>query len=105
MAKGKKKGTPEGIDELLKRREVIGEDAYTEYWRRLNRARKESGAAFEAEGRRILKELRQDIGIFKSKQDAEAYKSEFGGRIIRRDARGRFSKRGRTFQVIGGDHV
>lgn len=42
MAKNKKKGTPERVDELLKQRKTIGEDPYRDYWQRLNWAKKES---------------------------------------------------------------
>lgn len=102
MAKGKK-GTPEGVDELLALRDEIDESDYRRYWRRLNRARREGQQEFEREGKRILKELHRETGTgkFDSKAAAEKFKRQVGGRIIRRDASGRFSKRGQTFQVIG----
>lgn len=99
------------MDKLLNFREEITESEYAEFWRRLNPLRKNS-EAWNAEGQRIIAELEQsEVGIFRAsdfegsvaraRRAAEVFQSDEGGKIIRRDSRGRFSKRGRTFQVIG----
>lgn len=105
MSRKSKKGTPEGVDELINRREIIGEEAYTNYWKRLNRARRESQSRFEQEGQLILAELLRERSspIFKGKgarERAIEERKRGGGYIVKRDASGRFSKRGRTYQVI-----
>lgn len=114
MARRKKKGTPAWVDKLLNFREPIGEEEYTRLWRRINRASRngKDEEAWNAEGQRIIRELEtaQQPAIFHSRnyanvteaqRAAQVYAADNGGRIIRRDSRGRFSKRGRTFQVIG----
>lgn len=109
--RGRKTETPAWVDKLLSFRKEITEDEYTEYWRRLNKVRKDR-EAWNAEGQRIIKELegQRENPIFRSRdfragsarRAAEIYRSDHGGRIVRRDSKGRFSTRGRTFQVIRG---
>ena len=113
MAKGKK-GTPEFVERLLNLRDEISEEDYKGIWRRLNRLRR-NGRAWASEGRKIVKELEQekeetrarftvrDFGTLKAaRKAAEIRQRDIGGRIVQRDERGRFSKRGSVFQVIGG---
>lgn len=114
MAKKGKKGTPTWVERLLNLRAEVSEDEYREAWRKINKHRRGAGA-WEAEGRRIIERLEReteaerkqftvrDFGTIKAaRKAAEVRKADTGGRIVRRDARGRFSKRGTVFQVIGG---
>ena len=111
MARRAKKSTPEWVDRLLSFRKEISEDEYSKLWRRVNPLRK-NRAAWNAEGQRIIKELEgeREQPVFRSsdfrtvraaRRAAEVYQTDNGGRIVRRDSSGRFSKRGKTFQVIG----
>lgn len=111
MVRRRKKGTPAWVDKLLSFRKEITEDEYTAYWKRLNRVRKNE-ADWNAEGQRIIAELEQTSetptfrtrdyrSVVQARRAAEVFQADNGGRIVRRDARGRFSKTGRTFQVIG----
>lgn len=60
MAK-KKSASPEWLDEFLDYRDEISEDEYKAYWKRLNKARKKGAKDFDAEGEKILKEIRRKI--------------------------------------------
>lgn len=109
--RGKKTATPAWVDKLLSFRKEITEDEYTQYWKRLNRVRKDR-EAWNAEGQRIIRELegeKREQPVFHSRdyhsisgarRAAKIYQEDNGGRIVRRNSKGRFSKRGRTFQVI-----
>jgi hypothetical protein len=108
--KVKKKTTPAWVDKFLSFRRRISEDEYRDYWKRLNRVRKDRDA-WNAEGHRIIMELEKERKqpVFRSKdyktvgqakRAAEIYRSDVGGRVVRRDSKGRFSKRGGVFQVI-----
>lgn len=109
--KGRKTKTPTWVDKLLNFRKEITEDEYTQYWKRLNRVRKDR-EAWNEEGQRIIRELEAEKeqpifrgkdfqSVTRAKRTAQVYQADHGGRIVRRDSKGRFSRRGRTFQVIG----
>lgn len=108
--KGRKVTTPGWVDKLLNFRKEIGEEEYRAYWRRLNKVRK-GREAWNEEGQRIIAELeaekeqplfraRDYASISEARRAAEVYRSDHGGRTVRRDSNGRFSSKGRTFQVI-----
>lgn len=111
MAK-KGKGTPNWVDKLLELRQEIGEEEYRNAWRRINKEKRGSAAWREA-GEKIigeyLKAKEEKSAIFRSrnyanvaeaKRAAEIFQSDFGGKIIRRNIKGQFSKRGTIFQVV-----
>ena len=112
MAKrDKKKETPAWVDRLLSFRKEITEDEYRTYWKRLNKVRK-NREDWNREGQKIISELEgvkeqsvfrvSDYGsVRQAKRAAEIFRNDNGGRILRRNSSGRFSRTGRTFQVIG----
>jgi hypothetical protein len=57
MPRAKKGGTPDWIDKLLEMRQVIGEEDYKKFWKRINKTRGKSREEQEKVGKKILKEL------------------------------------------------
>lgn len=110
----KKKGTPEELDYLFER-DIIDEEDYVDFWSRywaLNEAGRKNlineylERAIDFSGSGITDDI--DIGkplkisgtVTKNKADATKQAKIIGGRVVRRNKRGQFSKRGTRYQAI-----
>jgi len=81
---------------------VIDEEDYADFWDRYWRGN-------AAARRELVKEYSQQalefggpvVGVVtKNRRDAYVQAQQLGGRVVRRNARGQFSKRGHYFQAI-----
>ena len=98
--KGRKQ-TPTHLDYLFER-SIIDENDYRDFWQAYWKR--------DASGRRALvKEYTQmalEFGgrvvgvVIKNRRDAVSQANAIGGRVVRRNKRGRFSERGHYFQAI-----
>jgi hypothetical protein len=105
MAKGKGKGTPDDLDHLFERNVIDEEDyAYfwSEYWRRddIGRERLINEFMEIASDNEELTGQALAGTVTKIKATAVEQARIIGGKVVRRDKRGRFSKRGRSWQAV-----
>ena len=111
MARTKRKhDTPDWLDKFFERR-VIKLEQYADFWDGFWRRRNEDTA------RKYVEEWKKEnieAGVVipstpkkrrktyttKFKKEAERQAKKLGGYVVRRNAKGQFSRRGRTYQVI-----
>jgi hypothetical protein len=107
MGKEKGKGTPDELDYLFER-DIIDEEDYVYFWRNYWR-RGESGRQslineFLERANELDSEEQGELSlagvVTKNKADAIRQAKSIGGRVVRRNKRGQFSKRGRSYQAI-----
>jgi hypothetical protein len=117
MSKKGGRGTPDELDYLFER-DIIDEEDYVSFWRDYWRLDKEG----DKEGQQSLvndyisiaqmsfdgleddedEDTRPRIAgvVTKNKSDAQEQARIIGGKVVRRDRKGRFSKRGRRYQAV-----
>lgn len=97
------KKTPAHLDYLFER-SIIDEEDYKDFWSQYWRA----AAPARKKLVREYKQLALDLGdsgkvtgvVTKNRRDAASQAKIIGGRVVRRNARGQFSKRGHYYQAI-----
>jgi hypothetical protein len=99
---GKRKGTPDDIDYLFER-DIVDEEDYidfwSEYWSRNAQGRRELEKEYVD---RAAEEAGTTL-VYRNRADAEKQAQALGNdmyRVTRRNASGRFSKRGTYYQAI-----
>lgn len=102
---GKKKGTPEALDYLFER-DIIQEEDYIsfwrDYWKLTEHGRKELINDYISMASEHADQLNIPIAgvITKNKRDAVKQAKLINGKVVRRDKRGKFSKRGTRYQAV-----
>ena len=109
---GKKKKTPEHLDYLFER-SIIDADDYADFWKRYWKGNAADRKALVREYKQLVitwndisestdyGETRRVTGVVtKSKHDAASQAKSISGRVVRRNAKGQFSKRGHYYQAI-----
>jgi hypothetical protein len=108
MPKKGKHDTPEELDYLFDR-DIISEDMYRDFWNswwRSSPSEREEMIQFysgeeEDEEEQSGGGTKLKVGIpTKFKSEAERQAKKMGGYVVRRNAKGQFSKRGKTYQAI-----
>ncbi len=110
MSKTGGRGTPDDLDYLFER-DIIDEEDYVDfwasYWKRDEAGREELvneylniAAIAEGEQGEGGTSLQLSGVVTQVKQTAIDQAASIGGYVVRRDKRGRFSKRGHYFQAI-----
>jgi hypothetical protein len=104
----KTKGTPDDIDHLFER-DIIDEDDYAQFWSEYWREPNQRGRDRVVNDWLEVAATRDDQGqtnlqlagtVTKIRLTAIRQAESIGGRVVRRDRFGRFSKRGHSFQAI-----
>lgn len=109
MGKGGGKGTPDDIDYLFER-DIVDEEDYTvfwpEYWEAVSKG-KEAEVVREWEERAALSMEPVSVGIVTKIKDEAIKQAQALGdlgagdyKVVRRNARGQFSKRGGFYQAV-----
>jgi hypothetical protein len=103
---GKRKGTPDDIDYLFER-DIIDEEDYVDFWTSYWAQSTKKGRLEVVED--FLEIAAQDetktdktlAGVVtKTRSVATRQSKLIGGKVVRRNARGRFSKRGKFYQAV-----
>lgn len=105
---GKRKGTPGDLDYLFERN-IIDEEDYADFWEQYWSKKSEDGRQqvindfleMADEGTLGFGTQEKIAGVVtKNKMDAKRQAATIGGRVVRRNKLGRFSKRGRFYQAV-----
>ena len=99
----RKKKTPAHLDYLFER-SIIDADDYADFWKRYWKGNAGDRKALVREYKQLVidyGDTRRVTGVVtKSKRDAASQAKAIGGRVVRRNAKGQFSKRGHYYQAI-----
>jgi len=103
---GKKGGTPPELDYLFER-DIIDEEDYGSFWQEYKQAKSKQGrqnvinSYLELASENEEKNTKQIAGVVtRNRKDAERQALSISGRVVRRNAAGRFSRTGRSYQAI-----
>jgi hypothetical protein len=103
---GKKHGTPEELDYLFER-DIIDEEDYGSFWEEWYGAKNKNEKQgvindwLEIANEDEKKDSKQLAGVVtRNRKDAERQAQSIGGRVVRRNSRGQFSIRGKSYQAI-----
>jgi hypothetical protein len=103
---GKKHETPPELDYLFER-DIVDEEDYGSFWEDWYGAKNKSEKQnvindwLELAAKDEEKNTKEIAGVVtRNRKDAERQAKSINGRIVRRNAKGRFSRTGKSFQAI-----
>lgn len=104
----RKKETPEHLDYLFER-EILQEEDYPDFWQEYWKLDRQGDKQGQKDLENQYLQLALEFGdtdtklagvVTKFKSDAVAQATAIKGRVVRRNAKGQFSKRGHYYQAI-----
>jgi hypothetical protein len=107
MGKDKGEGTPDELDYLFER-DIIDEEDYVYFWRNYWKRGESGRQSLINEFLDMASESESTLGnegklagvVTKNKAAAIRQAKSIGGKVVRRNKRGQFHKRGRSYQAV-----